>query len=229
MVACHASPRLVIFCFHLPLPTERSLSMKQQNFVSILLATSLLAFAVVVGSGRGSANDVPAPPAIGATIEDFSLPDVDGKEHSLNSLKGKNGTVLIFVAVQCPVSNAYNERMEKLAQDYKARGISVIGINANGTESAEAVKAHAAAHNLSFPILKDPGNKIADRLGAQHTPEAYLLDANNKLVYHGRIDNNRDASQVNSSEMRDAIEATVEGKAVEKPTAAAFGCPIKRA
>ncbi len=203
--------------------------MKQQNFVSILLATSLLAFAVVVGSGRGSANDVPAPPAIGATIEDFSLPDVDGKEHSLNSLKGKNGTVLIFVAVQCPVSNAYNERMEKLAQDYKARGVNVIGINANSTEAADAVKAHATQKHLTFPILKDPGNKIADRLGAQHTPEAYLLDANNKLVYHGRIDNNRDASQVNSSELRDAIEATVAGKAVEKPTAAAFGCTIKRA
>ncbi len=202
--------------------------MKKQHFVSMLLATLLLVLGAVV-AGRGSANDVPAPPAIGATIEDFTLPDVEGKEHALNSLKGKNGTVLIFVAVQCPVSNAYNERMEKLAQDYKARGVSVVGINANSTEPADAVKAHAAEKHLTFPILKDPANKIADRLGAQHTPEAYFLDANNKLMYHGRIDNSRDASQVNSSELRDAIYSTLAGKAVEKPTATAFGCSIKRA
>src|SRR6266542_2028381 len=204
--------------------------MKKQNTLSLLLATLfVIAGFVVAGSARPVDSDIPAAAAIGSTVEDFTLPDVNGKEQSLNSLKGKKGTVLIFVAVQCPVSNAYNERMEKLAQDYKARGVNVIGINANSTEAADAVKAHATQKHLTFPILKDPGNKIADRLGAQHTPEAYLLDANNKLVYHGRIDNNRDASQVNSSELRDAIEATVAGKAVEKPTAAAFGCTIKRA
>ena len=117
------------------------------------------------------------PLAIGATISEFSLPDADGKTQTLSSLKGKNGTVLIFVAVQCPVSNAYNERMEKLAQDYKARGINVVGINSNVAESAEAVKAHAATNKLTFPILKDPGNKIADQLGATVTPEAYFLDS----------------------------------------------------
>ena|SRR3989442_1461898 len=204
--------------------------MKGQNLVSVLLVMLLIIVgAVVAGSGRGTANDIPAPPAIGATIEDFTLPDVYGKEQALNYLKGKNGTVLIFIAVQCPVSNAYNERMAKLAQDYKARGISVIGINANATESADAVKSHAAAHKLTFSILKDPGNKIADRLGAQHTPEAYFLDANSKLVYHGRIDNSRDESQVSSSDLRVAIEATLAGKPVAKTTASAFGCSIKRA
>ena len=61
-----------------------------------------------------------------------------------------NGTVLIFIATQCPVSNGYNERMEKLAQDFKARGINVIGINANSTESVADVKDHAAKNNLTF-------------------------------------------------------------------------------
>jgi peroxiredoxin len=119
--------------------------------------------------------------------------------------------------------------MEKLAQDYKARGVSVVGINSNSSEPADAVKAHAAAHNMTFVILKDSGNKIADSLGATKTPEAYLLDTNNKLVYHGRIDNSRDLAQVNSSELRDALDATLSGKPVSKTTAAAFGCSIKRA
>jgi peroxiredoxin len=203
--------------------------MKKKNVVLLLLAlVFVLTGAVIAGSGRTTDNEVPAPPAIGATVEDFTLPDADGKERSLNSLKGKNGSVLIFVAVKCPVSNAYNERMEKLAQEYKARGINVIGINANAVESAEAVKAHAAENHLSFPVLKDPGNKIADRLGASVTPEAYLLDSSNKLLYRGRIDNAKDSAQVNSSELRDAIEATLAGKPVAKTTATAFGCTIKR-
>ena len=137
--------------------------------------------------------------------------------------------MLIFVATKCPVSNAYNERMEKLAQDFKARGINVIGINSNVAESGAAVKAHAAESKFSFPVLKDPGNKIADRLGATVTPEAYFLDASNKLIYRGRIDNAKNADQVNSSELRDAIEATLAGKPVAKTTANAFGCTIKRA
>src|SRR5882672_4433799 len=200
--------------------------MKKLKAISLMLALLAIAF---VANARTADADVPAPPVIGATIVDFTLPDAGGTAHSLASLKGKNGVVLIFIAVQCPVSNGYNERMEKLAQDYKARGISVVGINANSTESASDVKDHAAKNNLTFPILKDNGNKIADLLGATRTPEAYFLDATNKLIYHGRIDSRRVQSQVVSSELRDALVATLSGNAVAKTTDDAFGCSIKRA
>jgi peroxiredoxin len=196
--------------------------MKLKN-VSILLVLVLMV------AGVAFANEVPAPPAIGSTIEGFSLPDVDGTERSLKSLAGEKGTVLLFIAVQCPVSNAYNERMEKLAQDYKAKGINVIGINSNVAEDGAACKAHASENKLTFTILKDPGNKIADKLGASVTPEAYLLDASNKLLYHGRIDNSRNAAQVETPDLRNAIDAVLSGKAVEKTEAKAFGCSIKRA
>jgi peroxiredoxin len=195
--------------------------MKTRN-VSILLAL------VFVIAGVAFANEVPAPPAIGSTIEEFTLPDVNGTERSLKSLAGKKGTVLLFIAVQCPVSNAYNERMEKLAQDYKAKGIAVVGINSNVAEDAAAVKAHAGENKLTFPILKDAGNKVADKLGASVTPEAYFLDANNKLLYHGRIDNSRNAAQVESSDLRNALDAALSGKPIEKAEARAFGCSIKR-
>ena len=197
--------------------------------VSILLATLLvMAGAVIAGSGR-NISEIPAPPAIGATIEEFTLPDVDGRDHSLKSLKGKNGTVLIFISVQCPVSNAYNERMEKLAADYKAKGIAVIGVNANSSEDAGAVKAHATEKGLTFTILKDPGNKLADKLGATRTPEAYFLDSNNKLLYHGRIDNSQNPAAIESSDLRTALDAALAGKPIEKTEAKAFGCTIKRA
>ena len=197
--------------------------------LSILLASFFVVVGAVFAAGARAEGEVPEPPAIGATIEDFTLPDADNKERSRKSLAGKNGTVLLFIAVQCPVSNDYNERMEKLAQDYKARGVAVIGINSNVAEDAAAVKAHAEKNKLSFPILKDPANKIADRLGAKVTPEAYFLDSSNKLIYHGRIDNARNAAQLETSDLRNALDAALGGKAVEKTEAKAFGCSIKRA
>jgi len=202
--------------------------MRAKN-LSILFAALFVIAGAVLATGARAEGEVPAPPAIGATIDDFTLPDVDNKDRSLKSLAGKNGTVLLFIAVQCPVSNAYNERMEKLAQDYRARGINVIGINSNVKEDAAAVKAHAAEHNLTFTILKDPVNKIADKLGASVTPEAYFLDANNKLLYHGRIDNARNPEQIETSDLRNALDAALAGKAIEKTEAKAFGCTIKRA
>ena len=202
--------------------------MKLRN-LSFLLALLMVIAGVSFAVNARAEGEIPAPPAIGSTIEDFTLPDVDNKEHSLKSLAGKNGTVLLFIAVQCPVSNAYNERMEKLAQDYKAKGINVIGINSNVAEDASAVKNHATENKLSFTILKDPGNKIADKLGANVTPEAYFLDATNKLVYHGRIDNARNAAEVQTPDLRNALDASLAGKAIEKSEAKAFGCSIKRA
>jgi peroxiredoxin len=202
--------------------------MKKNYALPLFLASVLIvAFAAVSGSGRNTI-DLPAPPAIGATIDDFKLPDTDGAEHSLKGLAGKNGAVLIFISVQCPVSNAYNERMEKLAQDYKAKGVNVIGINANNTEPAAAVKSHAGEKHLTFTILKDDGNKIADRLGATRTPEAYVIDAGGKLVYHGRIDNSQNTANITSNDLRDALDQMISGKQVSKTGGAAFGCSIKR-
>ncbi len=206
--------------------------MRKQSVLSLMLAAifAIIAVATVANHTTSATTpDVPAALAIGATVPEFSLPDADGKTQSLSSLKGKNGTVFIFVAVQCPVSNAYNERMEKLAQDYKSRGINVVGINSNVAESGEAVKAHAATNKLTFTILKDPGNKIADQLGATVTPEAYVLDSSNKLIYRGRIDNSRHGDQITATELRDALEASLAGKPVSKTIATAFGCSIKRA
>jgi peroxiredoxin len=202
--------------------------MKKQYALSLFLgAVLIVAIAAIAGSGRNAA-DLPAPPAVGTVIDDFTLPDADGASHSLASLKGKNGTVVIFIATKCPVSNAYNDRMEKVFEDYKAKGVNVIGINANNTEPAAEVKSHAAEKGLKFTILKDDGNKIADRLGATRTPEVYLLDAKGKLAYHGRIDNSQKAEGITSNDLREALDAVIAGKAVTKTDGAAFGCSIKR-
>ncbi|MFL6254989.1 MAG: thioredoxin family protein [Pyrinomonadaceae bacterium] len=201
--------------------------MKKLSAVALLLALSA-AFAAQAARATKVAPDTTPTVALGAVVPDFKLPDADGKEYTLASLKGSKGTVLIFVATRCPVSNAYNERMQKLSEDFRAKGVNVVGINSNSTESPAEVKSHAAEKGLTFTILKDTGNRIADRFNAQSTPEAYLLDASGKLVYHGRIDNSKNVDGVTTNDLRDAIEATLAGRAIEKPEVKAFGCSIRR-
>jgi peroxiredoxin len=165
--------------------------------------------------------------AIGTTLENFSLPDTDGKMHSFNDLKGKNGAVIVFLSAQCPVVKAYNERISQIAADYAAKGITFIGINSNSTESLDWVKSHAA-ENYKFPMLVDKGNVFADKLGATVTPEVYYIDAKNVLRYHGAIDNDRSGKAITDNYLRAAFDASLSGKVIEKTKANAFGCSIKR-
>jgi peroxiredoxin len=201
--------------------------MKKLSAVALLLALSA-AFAAQAARATRPATDAKPAVAIGAVVPDFKLPDADGNEHTLASLKGSKGTVIIFIATKCPVSNAYNERMAKLAAEYRARGVNVVGINSNSNEPAAEVKAHAADKGLAFTILKDDGSQIADRFNAQYTPESFLLDAAGKLVYRGRIDNSKNADGVTSNDLRDALDATLAGRAVANPEVKGFGCSIKR-
>jgi len=203
---------------------------KLYTLALVLAAVVAVTAAVRTTSKNGSARGTDAKPtvALGSVVPDFTLPDADGKAHTLASLKGSKGTVILFIATKCPVSNAYNERMQKLSDDYASRGVNVVGINSNVAELAPEVKQHAADKGLKFTILKDAGNRIADNFDAQVTPEAYLIDASGKLVYHGRIDNSRNGDSITNTELRDAVEAVLSGKAVEKAEAKAFGCSIKR-
>lgn len=173
--------------------------------------------------------------AIGATMENFSLPDMNGKMQSLNELKGKNGAVVMFVSSQCPVVKAYNDRMNQIAADYAAKGITFIGINSNvgEIEKTEAkpvawVRDHITA-TYKFTVLFDKGNKVADKLGATITPEAYFVDANNVLLYHGAIDNDRSGNNITDTYLRTAFDLTLAGRKVENTRKNAFGCTIKRA
>ena len=193
--------------------------------LALLFAVASIAGVASFGVNANSVKGV----AIGEVVPDFKAADLNGTPASLSSVKGKNGTVLIFVSVQCPVSNAYNERMEKLALDYKDKGINVVGIYPNATESLDAIKNHVAEAKFSFTILRDEGNKVADQLNASFTPEVYVVDAGGKLVYHGRIDNQKDPDKVSSNDLRAALDEVLAGRPVQKPTAAAFGCTIKRA
>jgi peroxiredoxin len=191
---------------------------------SIILAAAL--FAITACNAFDDPPEV-ASLAVGSTVENFRLVDTNGAERSLDDLKGKNGAILVFVSAQCPTVKQYNERISQFAADFAGRGINVIGINSNSTESLQWVKSHTA-ENYKFPVLIDKGNALADKLGANVTPETYYLNDKNVLVYHGAIDNSSSGEEITANYLRDAVEANSSGKPVARNRAKAIGCSIKR-
>ena len=166
---------------------------------------------------------------IGAAVENFSLPDTDGAVKGLNDLKGKKGTLVVWLSAQCPVVKGYKDRINEIAAEYRAKGINFIGINSNASEDLNWVKSNKAEYGFNFPVLIDKNNVLADKWGATVTPEVYYLDAKNVLLYHGAIDNDRGGRNVTDPYLKSAFESSLAGKAIAKTRANAFGCSIKRA
>lgn len=195
----------------------------RRSLTAFLAVFGLLAFVAMppVTSANG--------PEIGSIVESFSLPDTDGKMQTLDGLKGKNGTVIVWLSAQCPVVKAYKDRINEIAAAYKAKGISFIGINSNATEDLTWVKSNMTEFGYQFPMLIDKGNVLADKLGATVTPEVYYLDKKNTLLYHGAIDNDRSGRNVQEQFLKTAFDSSLSGKAIEKAKTAAFGCSIKKA
>jgi peroxiredoxin len=161
-------------------------------------------------------------------VENFTLEDYNGLKHSLSDYKSSKAIVLMFIATQCPVSNAYNERMVHLYKEYASKGVAFVGINANKQETVEEIKEHAKEHGFSFPVLKDNSNIVADKLAASVTPEIFVLNRKLEVLYHGRIDDSRRASDVKSEDLRNALNELLAGKPVAVAETKAFGCTIKR-
>ena len=170
-------------------------------------------------------------PAIGAAAPNFQLTTVDGKAFSLaDAEKTNKAVVLMFIATKCPYSNAYNDRMRQMAADYSKKGVLFVGINSNKTEPEDEVKAHASQNKWAFTLVKDPGNKVADLYDAKRTPEVYVVGADGKLLYHGRIDENyEEPTKVTSPDLKNALDQILAGQPVAKAETKAFGCTIKRA
>jgi len=165
---------------------------------------------------------------IGATAENFSLPDTDGKVQSLEGLRGKKGTVVVWLSAQCPVVKGYKDRINEIATEAQAKGINFIGINSNVTEDLAWVKSNIAEYGYKFPVLVDKGNVLADKWGASVTPEVFYFDNKNVLLYHGAIDNDRSGKNIQEQYLRTAFDSALGGKKIEKTRANAFGCTIKR-
>lgn len=164
---------------------------------------------------------------IGQVAPDFALKDVQGKTHALKDYRGKI-VIVGFFSTQCPIVNAYHERIRALARDYSARGVALLGIYPNSNEPRTAIKARAAEQKFNFPVLKDEGSATADLYHAQSTPEMFVVDGTGRLRYHGRIDNSPELPRVKRHDLRAALDELLAGQPVSVTETRAFGCQIKR-
>ncbi len=169
---------------------------------------------------------------IGSPAPDFTLPGIDGKDHTLSEYI-KKGIVLIFSCNHCPYVQAYEERIKQIQNEFGPRGIRVVAVNPNDEktypeDSFDNMKKRAAEREFNFPYLRDEDQGVARAYDASHTPEIFLIDDKQKLVFHGKIDDNwKEPDKVKSSYLRDAINELLEGKKISVPETFTIGCTIK--
>lgn len=169
---------------------------------------------------------------VGKKVESFELKDFGGKPHSLAAMADKQAVVIAFLGTECPLATLYAPRLEQLAARFADRGVAVVGINANQQDSLSEMAAYAKQHGVTFPLLKDVGNVVADKLGAVRTPEVFLLDKDRVVRYWGRIDDQyvvgRQRQAPTREDLADAIEELLAGKPVTTAQTEAPGCKIGR-
>lgn len=171
--------------------------------------------------------------AIGEVAPDFDLPGVDGKRCSLKSFQDKKALVVMFTCNHCPTVQAYEDRLIAIQRDYAKKGVQLIAICSNDThhypeDSLKHMVERARRKGYNFPYLRDDTQQAAEAYGAEYTPEVFVLDEERRLRYTGRIDDNREApKKVRSHDLREALDALLEGREVENPETFAFGCTIK--
>jgi peroxiredoxin len=171
---------------------------------------------------------------LGSSAPDFNLPEpLAGRALSLREVRGKAGTLVVFVCNHCPYVIHVQAELRRLGADLKERGIGMVGISSNDVatypqDGPTHMAALAKDKFNSFPYLYDETQDVARRYKAVCTPDIYLFDKNLALVYHGRLDASRPGSglPVTGDELRAAVDAMCKGEQVPEGKRS-IGCSIK--
>ncbi len=171
---------------------------------------------------------------LGTEAPPFALPDPAGVVHRLDTLRGKNGTVVAFICNHCPYVVAVADRLAPAARDLRSRDIGFVAIMSNDwtaypQDAPERMVDFAARYGFDFPYLIDESQEIAKAYGAVCTPDFFGFDANLKLVYRGRLDENaRMPGPKNAKrDLVDAMIAVASGQPAPTDQPPAMGCSIK--
>ena len=175
--------------------------------------------------------------SVGHKVRLFALKDYRGKEHVLATcLRDNKAVVIVFLGTECPLAKLYGPRMEELSKELAAKRVAFVAIDSNRQDAVTEMDGFARQHGLTFPFLKDLGNKVADDFGATRTPEAFVLDAQGVIRYQGRIDNQYTFGagvgyakpQLKRRDLAVAVDEVLAGKPVSVPVTEAKGCRIGR-
>ncbi len=171
--------------------------------------------------------------AIGDTVEDFKLENIDGAWIQFSDFMGEGGAVVVFTCNTCPYAQLYEDRLIKLNDEFSGKGFPILAINPNDPkmkpgDSFEAMKKRSADKGFTFPYVFDAEQTIFPKFGATRTPHAYVVDSDMKLRYIGAIDDNpQNATEVKTNYIKDAIAAIKAGMDPDPLTTKAIGCGIK--
>ena len=172
---------------------------------------------------------------LGSKAEDFSLPDVvSGKKVTLADFKNKKALLVMFICRHCPyVKNIQNE-IAKIGRDYQHKDAGIVAISANDPalypeDAPESLADMARELDFTFPYLFDETQITARKYKAVCTPDFFLFDKHQKLVYRGQIDDSRPGNgiPVTGRDLREAIEAVLNDRAVNPNQKPSVGCSIK--
>jgi peroxiredoxin len=172
--------------------------------------------------------------ALGTQAPDFRLPDTNGKPVSLADFKECPALLVMFICNHCPYVKHIRSGLAQLARDYRARGVGIVGINSNDVvnypaDSPPLMAAEAKAAGYLFPYLYDETQKVAAAYRAACTPDFFLFDQNQRLVYRGQMDDSRPGNNVpvTGRDLRAALDAVLAGKPASLKQKPSMGCNIK--
>lgn len=171
---------------------------------------------------------------LGSTAPEFSLPNVDGSTVSLGDVAGKDGLLVMFICNHCPFVVHLRKDLAAFAKEYQQKGLSIVGISSNDVDNypqdgPEKMKDEASAQGYTFPYLYDATQDVAKAYHAACTPDFFLFDKNQKLVYRGQFDDSRPESgiPVTGADLRAACDAVLSGEPVPVDQKPSIGCNIK--
>lgn len=171
---------------------------------------------------------------LGTPAPDFRLPDTDGHTVALADLAGAPALLVAFICNHCPFVKHVRAGLAKLARDYQARGVAVVGINSNDAvnypeDSPERMKAEKADAGYTFPYLYDQSQEVARAYRAACTPDFFVFDRDRRLVYRGQMDASRPGNDkpVDGADLRAALDAVLAGRAPAAEQTPSIGCNIK--
>lgn len=171
---------------------------------------------------------------LGTQAPAFSLVNVDGKTVSLGDFQGAPTLLVAFLCNHCPYVKHVAPTFASLAQEYQAKGVAVVAISSNDVanypaDSPEQMVREAEERGYTFPYLYDDTQEVAKAYAAACTPDFYVFDQDQKLVYRGQLDASRPDSgiPVTGADLRAALDAVLAGKTVPVDQKPSIGCNIK--
>ena len=180
--------------------------------------------------------------ALGEKLPPFDLPGVDGRNHRPEEYAAARVLAVVFTCNHCPTAQAYEDRIQKLAEQYGPKGVQVVAVSPNSPaavrldelgytdlgDTLEDMKVRAREKRFAFPYLFDGETEsFSKAVGPQATPHVFVFDADRRLRYQGRIDNSERIDLVTTHDTRDAIEALLKGESPKVASTKVFGCSTK--